>query len=83
MTAKNYKCSLAGNEVQVIVKTIVYNDEANRINRPSIELQKCSHIAEGKCPVRMTHEDEQDVQGWGYSQTQNCEYLKLARSAKI
>ena len=84
MSAKIYKCSLAGDKVQVIVEKLVYYDESNKINRPSLELRKCSHIANGECPVRIENENNrQDVQGWGYSQTQKCEYLQVARSNKI
>ena len=80
MSAKTYNCSLAGKDVQVNVKTIVYKDEAYNINRPSYELRNCSHIGEGECPVRHAHNGKDDVEGWGYSQTRKCEFLHKVRT---
>ena len=75
MAAKTYKCSLAGEDIQAIDELIVYEDKAQRINRPSHELRRCSHVAKGGCPVRPAQRGENDVEGWGYSHTRMCEYL--------
>ena len=80
MSSKTYKCSLAGEDVQVKLDLIVYNDEALRINRPSRELRRCSHVAKGGCPVRPAQNGKDDVEGWGYSQTRMCEFLDKIRS---
>ncbi|MCJ7773964.1 MAG: hypothetical protein MUP22_12625 [Desulfobacterales bacterium] len=83
MAATSFKCSLAGEDVNVNAKLISSEDKELRINQPSKELRRCSHVAKGKCPVRASTTENDDVEGWNLIHTKHCEYLKQVRSEWI
>ena len=76
MARISYGCSLAGEEVQVLVEHIILNDQKLGAKRASPELRFCSHVGKGNCPVREADEQSSDVEGFPYSGTDGCEHLQ-------
>lgn len=70
-----YDCSLANEQVQVLVEHIILDDRKLGAKRVSPELRYCSHIGIGECLVRKAEQDESDVEGFPYSGTSACAYL--------
>ncbi len=79
MARTPYRCSLAGTEVQVLVKRIILDDQKLGAKHASPELRFCSHVGKGGCPVREVPEKDADMPGWNYCRTDNCEHLKKLR----
>ena len=77
MARIQYECPLAGTEVQVLTEHIILNDKKLGAKRASLELRFCSHVGKSNCSVCEADESNSDVEGFPYSGTNNCSYLKL------
>lgn len=74
-----YECTLAGEKVEILAKKIIFEDHNLGVKRLSHELQFCSHVGKGNCPVRIDSQNP-DIVGsedfqYPYAGTAQCEYL--------